>query len=89
VAKADPTQGQLINNTRWRLEVFVDDDPEPIRLTSQQHYPLGLDVGEHRVRAKAFVQTQFGERLVGTFSRNLYIDPKGSGWTLRFDEGMF
>lgn len=85
----DPTEGQFLNDTRWRLEVYLDNAGEPVRLGSRQSYPIALDIGEHLVVAKAFVSTQFGERLVGTYDHTIYIDPKGSGWSLRFDESMF
>jgi hypothetical protein len=85
----DPTFGQLINDTRWRLEIFVDDSIRPLYLGVMQSQPLSLDIGPHRVVAKAFVQTQFGERLVGTSDRTLYVDPRGAGWSVRFDEAVF
>lgn len=85
----DPTNGEFLNDTRWRLEIYVDDATNPLHLSSRQGYPISLDIGDHRVVANAYVATQFGERLVGTYNHVIYIDPKSSGWGLRFDETMF
>ena len=85
----DPTRGALVNETRWRLEIFLDDAREAITLRAGQGYPLYLDIGGHRIAAMAYVSTQFGERLVGTYRHSIYIDPKGSGWSLRFNQNMF
>lgn len=88
-AQPDPTKGEFINNTRWRLEVYVDDAEDPLFLAARQSYPVDLDIGNHRIVARAYVATQFGERLVGAYDHTVYIDPKSSGWGLRFDESMF
>jgi hypothetical protein len=85
----DPTSGEFNNNTGWRLEIYVDDASNPVYLAPRQSHPLNLDIGNHQVVAKAYVSTKFGERLVGTYSRSIYVDPKGSGWSLRFDETLF
>jgi hypothetical protein len=41
------------------------------------------------VVAKALVDTQFGTRTVGRYDRTIQVDPRGSGWTLRFTEADF
>ncbi len=84
----DPTRGEFINSTGWRLEVYVDNGG-PLVLSSGQSYVMSLDIGDHQVVAKAYVSTQYGERLAGTYTRNVRVDPRGSGWGLRFDERMF
>ena len=40
--------------------------------------------GPHRVIAQAYVDTQLGRRLVGTFDRTLTVDPRAPGWTIHF-----
>ncbi len=92
---ADPTIGQFVNGTRWRLEVFVDGNPEAlepssaIRLNPQEARQHNLDLGPHRVIAQAYVETQFGTRMVGKYDRTIQVDPRGTGWTLRFGENDF
>ncbi len=94
-ATVDPTAGQLVNATRWRLEVFVDVDPQTlqnaasIHLNPQESRQHNLDLGSHRVIAKAIADTQFGPRIVGRYDRSIQVDPRGSGWTLRFTETSF
>lgn len=91
----DPTVGTLINETRWRLEVFIDAEPNSlgtapsITLNSRDTRPAHLDFGPHRVNALAFVDTQFGTRKAGQYDRTIQIDPRGDGWSLRFTEGVF
>jgi hypothetical protein len=85
----DPTKGEFFNNTRWRLEILVDDSVEPMHLSPLRSIPVGMDIGNHQVVAKAYISTQFGERLVGGYSRSIYVDPKSTGWSLRFEESMF
>ena len=92
---ADPTRGQLVNGTPWRLDVFLDVDPgqvessTPITLMPQENIPANLDIGPHRIIARAYVETQFGTRLAGRFDRTVKVDPRSSGWSLRFHEGDF
>ncbi|MFQ5848411.1 MAG: glycine zipper domain-containing protein [Candidatus Methylomirabilales bacterium] len=94
-ATVDPTKGQFVNGTRWRVEVFVDAEPQglqsasPIMLHPQEAQPYNLDLGPHRVIARAVVDTQFGTRAVGRYDRSIRVDPRGSGWTLRFTEADF
>lgn len=91
----DPTRGQFENATRWKVQVYIDQDPS--RLTSAPFFtlspndvvPQNLDIGTHRVIAQAFVETQFGTRPVGRFDRSIQVDPRGAGWSLRFSEGDF
>ena len=91
----DPTVGKFVNSTRWRLEVFLDADPQDLErepgivLGPQQSQPQDLDFGPHRVIAHAYVETQFGTRMVGQYDRTIQVDPRGSGWTLHFTEGDF
>jgi hypothetical protein len=85
----DPTRGEFLNSTNWRLEVFVDGDRQPIHLNPRESYPISLDLGTHEIVATAFVRTQHGERPVGTYRQNVHVDARGSGWSLRFNERMF
>ena len=92
---ADPTVGQFMNGTRWRVEVFVDGNPEALESSSaillnpQEARQHNLDLGPHRVIARAYVETQFGTRMVGKYDRTIQVDPRGNGWTLRFGENDF
>lgn len=94
-ATVDPTKGQFVNGTRWRVQVYVDVDPEAlestpaITLNPQQSWQHSLDLGPHRVIAQAYVDTQFGTRTVGRYDRTIQVDPRGNGWTLRFTEADF
>lgn len=91
----DPTIGQFVNGTRWRIEVFVDGNPEALESSSaillnpQEARQHNLDLGPHRVIARAYADTQFGTRMVGKYDRTIQVDPRGTGWTLRFGEGDF
>jgi hypothetical protein len=94
-ATLDPTGGQFVNGTRWRIEIFVDVDPQALQGTTalvlhpQESQQYNLDLGPHRVIAHAFADTQFGTRTVGQYDRTIQVDPRGSGWTLRFTEASF
>ena len=95
-AKGDPTKGDFINGTIWLLRVYVNpSDPEdlekttPILLQPVEKVPWGLDVGQHRIVARAFAGTQYGERLVGRFDRTIQIDIRRAGWFLEFGEEDF
>jgi hypothetical protein len=85
----DPTQGEFLNNTGWRLEIFVDGGDEPISVNPRERYGLDLDVGAHHIEAYGYVGTRFGERAVGTYQRQINVDPRGTGWSMRFEERMF
>lgn len=91
----DPTVGQFVNGTRWRIEVFVDGNPDALESSSaillnpQESRQHNLDLGPHRVIARAYVDTQFGTRMVGKYDRTIQVDPRGNGWTLRFGENDF
>ncbi|MFQ5882415.1 MAG: glycine zipper domain-containing protein [Candidatus Methylomirabilales bacterium] len=92
----DPTVGQFVNGTRWRLKVFVDADPKAVETASaivlnpQESRRHNLDLGRrHRIIAQASVDTQFGTRTVGQYDRTIQVDPRGRGWTLRFNEADF
>ncbi len=93
--QADPTVGEFANNTRWDIRVYMDASTNDLNkiphftLHPYETAPANLDVGEHRVSAMAYVKTQFGERKVGDYDQNLYVDPRGSGWNVNFDENSF
>lgn len=89
---ADPTRGVITNSTPWEVHVFIDappGTPGPLVLRPGNSAPVNLDIGKHRVVAQAFVDTQFGRRLVGTFDQILAVDPRAPGWTIRFFEANF
>lgn len=95
-AKGDPTKGEFINGTIWLLRIYVNpSDPEdlensaPILLQPVEKVPWGLDVGQHRIVARAYAGTQYGERLVGRFDRTIQIDIRRSNWFLEFGEEDF
>lgn len=91
----DPTRGELANATRWRVAVYVDADPgqgnsnASLWLGPNEAQPANLDIGQHRIVARAYVDTQFGQRLVGRYDKTVTVDPRSSGWSLRFGEGDF
>jgi len=90
-----PTTGQFVNGTRWRVEVFVDADPQALQstpgivLNPQETRQHSLDFAPHRVIAWAYVDTQFGTRTVGWYDRTLLVDPYATKWTLQFSEADF
>ena len=89
---ADPTKGIMINGTRWEVQVFIDASPDrtpTVLLRPNESLPVNLDVGPHRIVARAFVDTQFGKRPVGTFDQTLRVDARASGWSIRFIEQNF
>jgi hypothetical protein len=88
----DPTRGVITNSTPWEVHVFIDappGGPVPLVLRPGGSAPVNLDIGKHRIVAQAFVDTQFGRRLVGTFDQILQVDPRAPGWTIRFFEANF
>lgn len=90
----DPTRGEISNSTRWEIQVHLDQQPGSLGspsfvLNAQETRPVNLDVGQHRIIAKAFVVTQFGKRPVGTYDRVVTVDPRSSGWSIRFVETSF
>jgi hypothetical protein len=88
----DPTMGVITNGTGWEIHVFIDHppgSPGPLVLTPGMQAPVVLDIGQHRVIAQAFVDTQLGRRLVGTFDRTLTVDPRAPGWTIHFFPANF
>ncbi|HEX2500042.1 MAG TPA: glycine zipper 2TM domain-containing protein [Methylomirabilota bacterium] len=91
-APPDPTLGVITNGTQWEIHVFLDlppGSPSPLVLTPGTQAPVVLDIGQHRVVAQAFVDTQLGRRLVGTFDRTLTVDPRAPGWTIHFFPANF
>lgn len=91
----DPTRGELANLTRWRVAVYIDADPgyhtstPSLWLGPNEAQPANLDIGQHRIMAQAFVDTQFGPRLVGRYDKTITVDPRATGWSLRFGERDF
>lgn len=88
----DPTRGTMTNGTGWEIHVFIDQpvgSPGPLVLRPGTAAPVTLDIGQHRVIAQAFVDTQLGRRLVGTFDRTLTVDPRAPGWTIHFFPASF
>ncbi|MFN3475958.1 MAG: YMGG-like glycine zipper-containing protein [Candidatus Methylomirabilales bacterium] len=91
----DPTRGELMNATKWRVQVYIDADPgrlppvPTLALNPQERQAANLDIGQHRIIAQAFVDTQFGPRLVGRYDKTIQIDPKSPGWSIRFSESDF
>jgi hypothetical protein len=91
----DPTRGQLVNGTSYRLQVYLDADPtrtgvgSTLTLNPNEVFPVNLDVGTHRIVAVATRDTQFGPRTVGRVDRPFAVDVRGSGWEIRFNEGDF
>ncbi len=93
--QGDPTRGELVNESRWRVAVYIDTDPGPrdstptLWLGPTEAQPANLDIGEHRIVARAYVDTQFGRRLVGRYDKTIAVDPRSTGWSLRFGDGDF
>ena len=88
----DPTMGVITNGTQWEIQVYLDNppgSPSPLVLTPGMQAPVVLDIGQHRVVAQAFVDTQLGRRLVGTFDRTLTVDPRSPGWAIHFFPANF
>jgi len=90
----DPTRGEVSNSTRWEVQVHLDQQPGSLgsptfTLNPQESRPVNLDIGQHRIIANAFVTTQFGKRPVGTYDRVVTVDPRSSGWSIRFVETSF
>lgn len=76
----DPTRGAVVNGTPWRVNVEMDGTA--FVLQPGETRTALLDVGPHRVRARAEVNTHFGPRVVGHVGRTLTVDPRGAGWSL-------
>lgn len=91
----DPTKGEFVNATSWIVRVYVNPDPSnveataPIVVNPNQSVPQSLDIGTYRVIARAYANTQFGERLVGRFDKTIQVDPRRPGWFLKFQENDF
>jgi hypothetical protein len=90
----DPTRGEISNSTRWEVQVHLDQQAGDLGsptfiLNPQESRRVDLDIGQHRIIAKAFVNTQFGRRPVGTYDRVVTVDPRSSGWSIRFVETSF
>lgn len=90
----DPTRGEISNSTRWEVQIHLDQQAGDLGsptfvLNPQETRPVNLDIGQHRIIAKALVNTQFGRRPVGTYDRVVTVDPRSSGWSIRFVETSF
>lgn len=91
----DPTAGEILNDTKWVVNVYVDDAASSTKraptmvLMPRETKAFSMDIGQHRVMAEAFVSTQYGQRFVGKYDQVLNIDPKSSGWRIRFGESSF
>ena len=88
----DPTRGVITNGTPWEIHVFIDappGSPGPLVLRRGDSAPAILDIGQHRIVAQAYVDTQLGRRLVGTFDQILAVDPRAPGWTIHFFPTQF
>ena len=84
--------GIITNGTQWEIQVYMDlppGSPSPLVLKPGMQAPVVLDIGQHRIVAQAFVDTQLGRRLVGTFDRTLTVDPRAPGWTIHFFPANF
>jgi hypothetical protein len=84
---ADPTRGAFVNGTPWRVAVEVGS--LSFTLSPSEARPAFLDVGSHRVRARAEVDTHFGPRVVGHLDRTVLVDPRARGWSLQFGQWDF
>ncbi len=83
----DPTRGAVVNRTPWRVSVEVDSTAFVLQ-PGEARMAL-LDVGPHRVRARAEVNTHFGPRVVGHVDRTLTVDPRRAGWSLHLTKWDF
>ncbi len=85
----------FVNPTRWIVRVYINPDPKnvksttPVVLPPNRVVPSYLDVGNHRIIARAYVNTQFGERLVGEFTEKIEIFEHRPGWFLKFQDYDF
>ncbi|MBI3090811.1 MAG: hypothetical protein HYY96_09100 [Candidatus Tectomicrobia bacterium] len=92
--QGDPTGGQLVNGTNWVIHVYIDREPAggtppTATMNPGDVRPLNLDVGQHRIAAAAYVQTQFGQRQVGRYDQILNVDPRGGGFKVQFSTASF
>ena len=88
----DPTSGVITNGTPWEVHIFFDappGSPGPLVLRPGMTAPVTLDIGQHRIIAQAFVDTQLGRRMVGTFDRTLTVDARAPGWQIHFFPANF
>lgn len=93
--QVDPTLGEFINKTRWDVNVWIDSDPNrasenpSVVLKPSESLPVNLDIGQHRIYAVGYVQTQYGQRLAGQFDQMINVNAKGNGWSVVFTPGVF
>ena len=91
----DPTLGYLENRTRnWYIYVFIDDAEEPILVRpGGWKQEAHMDIGIHKIQAKSYVRTYYGDRLVGVFEKDFPVDGRMGegryGWRIVFNEWSF
>lgn len=83
----DPTSGAFVNGTPWRVAIEVGS--LSFTMLPGETRPAFLDVGSHRMRARAEVDTHFGPRVVGHVDRPITVDPRAAGWSLRLSQWDF
>lgn len=87
--------GELVNDTRWRIQVFTDPDSASLDLSPSLVLEPGevrtasMTPGSHRVLARAFTQVASGAGIVGRYDRTVVIENAGAGFRLRFTEADF
>lgn len=85
----------FVNATGWTVRVYINPDPNnveattPVVIPPNQVVPSNLDIGSHRIIARAYVNTQFGERLVGKFTKEIEIFEHRPGWFLKVQDDDF
>ena len=91
----DPTLGYFQNRARnWYIFIWIDDLEEPILVRpGGWKREIHMDIGVHKVRAKAYVHTYYGDRLVGIYERDFKVDGRMKeeryGWRIVFNEWSF
>jgi len=91
----DPTLGYFQNRTRnWYIFVWIDDLEEPILVRpGGWKQEVHMDIGIHKIRAKAYAHTYYGDRLVGIYGKDFKVDgrmrEKRYGWRIIFSEWSF
>ena len=92
---SDPTLGKIENLTEsWRVMLLIGD--WTLELDPGESVNVYLDFGKYVIVAEAYVETFFGERLAGTYRKNLRVDAKmlsgedsNYGWKIILKEGNF
>ncbi len=96
----DPTLGRVENMTEfWKILFYINGE-FAFELLPGEKIGIYLDIGKYSVRAEAYTETIFGERLVGIFNYqeklNLEVDGKmlsgkyaNYGWKFLLRESNF